>query len=462
MPFISQNGQLVQVTQAQYDAYTAPTIAGSTTVPAGGSILVNDTTTTPILTSNTTNTSPNQTLLTQSAVALTPATTQTLQEQLNNVAIAEAGGTVAVPAPVTALDQAIANVDAAQANTSAVPVEQTLGAGEEVVPASEINTSATATDSGKTTQTFDDGSTLTTNEDGTTSATAAPEGALAGDDLAAAQGLAGIQGMVRDAQNQQTISVQRKQVNNGDWRVRLRLAPQANYLYKAPDAGIMQPLKVTDGVIFPYTPSIDTVYRANYQQVDLTHSNYRGYFYQNSAVDAVNLKATFTAQDTNEANYVLAVMTFFKSVTKMFYGQDSQRGAPPPLVFLTGLGQYEFNEHPCLVSQFQLSLPDNVDYIRARSPSQVGLNAVSIRDRQDVATNSIFNSINRLAAAFLSPGGESQSPGPPNLGLNNPTYVPTKLDINLTLLPVQTRQQVSQQFSLKGFANGKLITQGFW
>jgi len=29
-------------------------------------------------------------------------------------------------------------------------------------------------------------------------------------------------------------------------------------------------------------------------------------------------------------------------------------------------------------------------------------------------------------------------------------------------LPMQTRSQVSQQFSVKGFANGDLIKGGFW
>ena len=273
---------------------------------------------------------------------------------------------------------------------------------------------------------------------------------------------ANIQGLVKGAQQQQTIADQRKQINNGDWRVRLRLAPQSNYLYNASSPGILQPLKVTDGIIFPYTPQIDTSYRANYEQYDLTHSNYRGYFYKNSYVDAISLKTVFTAQDTNDANYLLAVITFLKSVTKMFYGQDAQRGAPPPLVYLSGFGDYQFREHPCVVSQFQYNLPDNVDYIRAGSPNNAGLNFNNIRDRQSVATNSIFGSINRLAAAFLTKGAITGSAAPPTLGLNRPTYVPTKIDINLTLFPIQSRQQVSKQFSVKEFANGNLIKGGFW
>jgi hypothetical protein len=264
------------------------------------------------------------------------------------------------------------------------------------------------------------------------------------------------------ARQQQSIASQRKQVNNGDWRVRLRLAPQSKYLYNAPQPGILQPLTVTDGVIFPYTPTISTVYKANYQTYDLTHSNYRGYFYQSSAIDPITITGQFTAQDTSEANYLLAVIHFFRSATKMFYGQDAERGAPPPLVYLSGLGEYQFNEHPCLIQTFNYTLPADVDYIRAGSPGNIGTNLTTNRTRQSVATNGVFGSLNRLAAAFLTKGAIPSVPGPATLGLNRPTYVPTKMEIAVTLLPTQSRQQVSKQFSVKEFASGNLIKGGFW
>lgn len=266
------------------------------------------------------------------------------------------------------------------------------------------------------------------------------------------------------ARQQQSIREQRGQQNQGDWRVKLRLAPGANYLYKANDPGILWPLIETDGVIFPYTPRIDTSYRADYEAANLTHSNYRGYFYKSSYVDFVQINGTFTAQDTAEAEYLLAVITFFKSITKMFYGQDSQRGSPPPLVYLTGLGEYQFSEHPCVISQFNYNLPDNVDYIRARTAVVNATNLIAKRNRNSVPTNPISSAIQRLKTLgkIVNPGAVKNPPPPPTLGLNNPTYVPTKIDISLQLLPMQSRQQVSQQFSLKNFANGNLIKGGFW
>ena len=267
---------------------------------------------------------------------------------------------------------------------------------------------------------------------------------------------------VNQAQNQQTAANLQQMPLNTDWRVTLRLAPGATYLYKAADAGLLQPLKTTNGVIFPYTPAISTSYRANYTPYDLTHSNYRGYFYQNSYTDTVNLTAPFTAQSTSDAAYVLAVIHFFRSVTKMFYGQDAQRGSPPPLVFLSGLGDYQFNNHPCLVTSFNYNLPPEVDYISSGSPNNLGLNLQPLQNLYSSTLNAISPTVTRLAAAFLPAGAQNAMSAPAQALLSNPTYVPTKMEMQISLLPVQSRSQVSKQFSLKNFANGNLLKGGFW
>ena len=276
------------------------------------------------------------------------------------------------------------------------------------------------------------------------------------------------------ARRQTSLSQQRKQANDGDWRFKLSLAPNSTYLYKAAAleqldagqvsaAGIMQPLLYTDGVIFPYTPTISTAYRANYTPYDLTHSNYRGYFYQNSAVEEISLTGTFTAQDTTEANYLLAVIHFFRSVTKMFYGAtDPMRGAPPPVCFLSGLGQYQFNYHPVLVSSFSYNLPNDVDYIRAGSVSNNGTNLTDRRDRGIAAPTTTTAVLGRLLGIKAAPGGMTKPPPPATLQINSPTYVPTKIDISLTLLPIQSRSDISKIFNLQQYASGSLLKGGFW
>ena len=270
------------------------------------------------------------------------------------------------------------------------------------------------------------------------------------------------------AQEQAAIQAEFQTPANGDWRVRLRLAPGATYLYKDADNKLLAPLAASDGVVFPYMPSIGTTYTANYDQTDLVHSNYKGYFYRNSAVDAVSITGKFTAQDTFEANYMLAVIHFFRSVTKMFYGQDWQRGAPPPLVFLSGLGEYQFNNHPCVVNSFNYSLPSDVDYIRTK-PNNYNVN-LSSRETKPISGpfSEIQSVIQRLKNAALPKGAQRPQP---EQGLvtaqsvnntQNSTYVPTSLDITITLLPIQTRKQISQGFSVQEFSKGTLLRKGFW
>jgi len=282
---------------------------------------------------------------------------------------------------------------------------------------------------------------------------------------------AALEAAARDrARIQATLENQQRQADQGDWRVKIRLAPGARYLYRGSDgqgtgAGIMAPLAVTDGVIFPYTPQIETSYRARYTEQDLTHSNYRGYFYHGSHVDTVQITGVFTAQDTPEANYLLAVIHFFRSATKMFYGQDEVfGGAPPPVVFLQGLGQYQFSRHPCVITSFNYRLPSDVDYIRADVQPISGLNIQVARDRsrQNLPTNIFTGALARLSAAGTPKGAINIPPPPATLGQTSPTYVPTKMEISIELLPMQTRSQVSREFSLEKFSNGNLQRGGFW
>jgi hypothetical protein len=288
-------------------------------------------------------------------------------------------------------------------------------------------------------------------------------------DVAAAEQAAAKQNTI----NQATLQSRYKQPGNSDWRVRLNLAPTSDYLYNAGGnnaqaAGILAPLRATNGVVFPYTPTITTSYQANYEQYDLIHSNYRGIYYKNSRVNDVSIRAMFTAQDTSEANYLLAVIHFFRSVTKMFYGQDANRGVPPPLVFLNGFGNFQFSNHPCVVGQFNYTLPSDVDYIRATSFNNYGGNLFNRRQPIAVAPGGVqFAGAIRLANALLPKNAQPQTPTQNALtgsvtNTDLSTYVPTKIEIDLTLIPVQTRDQVSNQFSLKEFANGNLIKKGFW
>jgi hypothetical protein len=208
-------------------------------------------------------------------------------------------------------------------------------------------------------------------------------------------------------------------------------------------------------------PTINSSYKANYDPVELTHSNYKSFFYKSSSVEDITLVADFTAQDTAEANYMLAVIHFFKTATKMFYGQDGKNGGPragtpPPIFFLNGLGMHQFNQHPVLISSFTYNLPNDVDYIRAGSTATLaGQNNLASQAKQSTG---FFDAIKaRLLGSNLNKGAMSPEPNFQSLSSSSVTYVPTKISIQLSLLPVVTRSDISNRFSVQEYAKGTLI-----
>ena len=85
-------------------------------------------------------------------------------------------------------------------------------------------------------------------------------------------------------------------------------------------SNILFPLYSTNGVIFPYTPSISSGYVADYDPTAFIHSNYGYNAYIRSYPKPISIAAEFTAQTQAEALYLLAVIHFFRSVTKSYFG----------------------------------------------------------------------------------------------------------------------------------------------
>ena len=68
--------------------------------------------------------------------------------------------------------------------------------------------------------------------------------------------------------------------SSNDWRVRVSLNDGSKSFYKDSSNRLMAPLSATNGVIFPYTPSVSVTHQATYNSTQLTHSNYAQQFYQ--------------------------------------------------------------------------------------------------------------------------------------------------------------------------------------
>lgn len=208
-----------------------------------------------------------------------------------------------------------------------------------------------------------------------------------------------------------------------DWRVKISLAESATYFYKDGTNGLMAPLRTSGGVIFPYTPQISVTHAARYGSQNLTHSNYTNYFYEGSEVQAINVAGDFSVQNTQEGAYLLACIYFFRAATKMFFGGGSHVGSPPPMVFLTGYGSHYFPNVPCVVTNFQHTLPQDVDYI-------------------SVTTGG--------TKIYQADGSTSTTPV-------SYTRVPTNSQLSVTLQPIYSRRGLFNNFNLDSFAAGELL-----
>jgi len=229
-----------------------------------------------------------------------------------------------------------------------------------------------------------------------------------------------------DTDNPMTGSVKQAEFKqspeNKDWRVKLSIPPAFK------DSPIMQPLVTAGGLIFPYTPTVILQHTANYNAISPVHNNYSFFAYQNSQVDAMLITGVFYNQNELEAQYWLAVLHYLRSATKMFYGQDELKGNPPPIVKLNGYGDYVFKDVPCVITQFTVDMPTEVDYIAA------GFQGGQQTNNTGTAGKQTSNS--------------------------NVSYAPVESQISVTVQPIYSRNQV-QQFSLNNFVNGDLINKGY-
>ena len=147
-----------------------------------------------------------------------------------------------------------------------------------------------------------------------------------------------------------------------DWRLRLSLPKVFRDNAQNP-SDLLAPLNKTNGLVFPFTPTVLVSQSANYQSIQPVHTNYPYYSYQNSQVDQMTITGDFFVQNAAEARYWVACIHYLRSVTKMNFGVDGDAGQPPPVVRLNGYGDFVFNNVPVIINSFQFDMPKDVDYI---------------------------------------------------------------------------------------------------
>lgn len=247
----------------------------------------------------------------------------------------------------------------------------------------------------------------------------------------------GVQGILEywNTGNKTSVtSAQFHQTANRDWRVRLSLPPGFE------SSALMTPLgpKGTNGLVFPYTPSIQIQHSANYQPMSPAHTNYQFLSYENSKIDSITITGEFFCEDSTEAEYWVGAVHYLRSVTKMFYGSnETNLGAPPPVVKLNGYGDYVFKDVPVVVTSFNLDLPKDVDYI-----------ATGLAQRSPTG-DLLGDAINNLNLGLPAETGMAQGVA----------WAPVRSTITITVQPLYSRESI-RKFSLDSFIKGEYVING--
>ncbi len=197
---------------------------------------------------------------------------------------------------------------------------------------------------------------------------------------------------------------------------------------------LLFPLYQTNGVLFPYTPSISSGSTVEYDPTNFVHSNYNYNAYVRSNPKPISIAAEFTAQTSDEALYLLAVLHFFRSVTKSYFGINpyQKAGTPPPVLLFNYMGQYQFNNVPVVVKSFDYTYDATIDYVAVDTTSNEGYSS-------------------NIGVSLENAGGNG------NGFTQVPTHISVKVELDTQYIPIQMRNN----FNLDKFRSGNLITGGY-
>jgi hypothetical protein len=181
-----------------------------------------------------------------------------------------------------------------------------------------------------------------------------------------------------------------------DLRVRIKVPPI--YLTNK-TIGLNNEMGVSNlhGIIFPYTPSINVEYKAEYTSQTPLHANFPINFYQKSSIGSISIAGKFSVSNSDDAAMYIATVHLLKALTKMRSGGarsgDFDSGAPPPVCRLFAHGEWMFNNVPVAITNFRVELPDTVDYFTMPENSVYGTTSVPIMSTISTKCNDLMSLI---------------------------------------------------------------------
>ena len=244
-------------------------------------------------------------------------------------------------------------------------------------------------------------------------------------------------------------------------RVRLRPKPAAALEIYGSN-GLLQPLRATNGMVWPFQPTITYEQNVDYQAMDLVHVNQEIYAYTKTNALKMSVTGPFSVQNQQEGIYALAAIHFLRTVTKMYFGTGNDLGTPPPVLLFDAYGQYMFNQLPVIVTSFTVQLPNEVDYvpvdlnnIQTYSAAQSLTNLPGYSKLQTTPQIASFDQARN--AAYMASRIFKQS----LQGSSGYVWLPAVFDITVGIT-VQNTPDRLRAFNLNSFRTGDLMKQGRW
>jgi hypothetical protein len=264
--------------------------------------------------------------------------------------------------------------------------------------------------------------------------------------------------------------------SNADRRASLRPRPAAtNRVF---GSGLLNPLRETGGMIWPYTPSISYSHPIDYQPIQTVHTNQDFLVYARTPAVKLTVDGVFTVQNQKEGQYAMAAIHFLRTMAKMHFGEtDPLAGTPPPVLLFNAYGAFVFKDVPVIVTTFSISFPDDVDYVEVKTvgdiqtrtipgvPAQTGgvtgAGSITAQDLPGYVTVA-GRSVPLLGPARTLRSAPTNAPtiaGTPDTveTTSSQTYtvwLPSQFKISVELTEQHTPKTLRSRFNLPAYING--------
>jgi len=125
----------------------------------------------------------------------------------------------------------------------------------------------------------------------------------------------------------------------------------------------LAPIFLTNGLVFPYNPSISEGISVKYDTMELTHTNESFHVYSGTDNVRINISdAKWTCDTFDNAVYALSALHFFRTYSHMDFGAG-RTGRPPSPMWFSAYGNYAYHRVPVLMEKADWSFPADVDYV---------------------------------------------------------------------------------------------------